>query len=320
MPESIFSAYQGGKNRVTSAILAVFRSISIELTETILSGLLSEDIKLVHFKNQVAEGGDGVPDALISARSNILIETKIWRGAMQHDRHKLQLENHVARISDDDAGYLLVLTPDHEEPQVISQIENEKIRWASFGDFDQIIASVLSDDEGFVSERDEFLLRNLSWLISEPSLDLLPRQDACIVAARRAWPQYKKTGFYHCPTSYNFRPVEYFGFYADQAIQPKLARVIQRYDAIVFSADFEDDDRRLCEYVRGQVENGRVSEGESRLVIKLSECESPETKTLNDNNPIPHNQRGRGRGFTRGKRYVALEKLLKAQTTEDLMD
>ncbi len=321
MPESIFSPYQGPENRVTSAILAVFRSISIELTETILSRLLgNSEFNLINFQNQAVQGGQGVPDAKITSNINVLIETKITRNAILQP----QLNQHLERINNDKNGYLLLLTPDNEQPQKVLELQSNKLRWASFGDFDQTIAEIIRDEDQFISERDDFMLRNLRWLFADPRLDLLPRREVCIVAARKAWPHYIETGFYRCQPNRSFRPVEYFGFYAEQAVQPKLAKVLKRYGPIFCSINFTNkEDCELQEYIRNEVRHNRIVEGEILQVFKLSRQESADTKTVNRGVPIPHKPRGAGDAFTMGQRYIRLEnfcQLPENPTTKNLVN
>ena len=321
MPASIFSPYQGPENRVTSAILAVLRSVSIELTEMILSRLLGDDeFSLIQFQNQAGQGGQGVPDAQISSNINVVIETKLNRNTVDI----CQIWRHLERIKYCNHGYLLILTPHDEPPQEINECQVSQLRWNSFGDFDQIIGEIISDADQFVSERDDFLLRNLRWLFADARLDLLPRRDVCIVAASKAWPHYCDTGFYRCQRKRSFRPVERFGFYAKKAVQPKLPKVLKRYGPIQFSRDFEyQEDEALKDYVRKEVKEGRVREGEILQFFKLSKESSEETKTVNAGQPICHHPRGAGDAFTQGQRYVRLERFCNLSgnaTTADLID
>lgn len=62
MPDSLFSTYRAGENRVTASILAVLRSLALHRTERLLGALMERsEFELVSFRNQPAKGGKGGP-------------------------------------------------------------------------------------------------------------------------------------------------------------------------------------------------------------------------------------------------------------------
>ena len=72
---NIFSTYFQGENRVTSSIMAVIRSLSLDLIERILGALLEQsELEFVRFENQPSKGGDGVPDAVIQSSFRLLVD------------------------------------------------------------------------------------------------------------------------------------------------------------------------------------------------------------------------------------------------------
>jgi hypothetical protein len=149
MDESIFSTYRQGENRVTASILAVLRSLVLPRIEHILGALLGEECTLVRFVNQAGgKGGRGVPDARITAKALILLETKTQRDALKGRDAREQLERHLERLGTEPDGRLLVLTPDHSEPTVIKEIGDKQKRlvWASFADLNDAINELLDKD------------------------------------------------------------------------------------------------------------------------------------------------------------------------------
>jgi len=137
MPESIFSTYRAGENRVTASILAVLRCLALSRIETLLGGLLQQsEFEFVRFKNQ-PKGDSSVPDAEVSSNCRILIEAKIARGAVDPE----QLVNHLRGLDQTHAAtqILLVLTPDAVKPSVLSQIKDERVVGASFASLDELI-------------------------------------------------------------------------------------------------------------------------------------------------------------------------------------
>ena len=89
---NIFSTYSQGENRVTSSIISVIRSLSLDRIERILGALLEQsELEFVRFENQPSKGGDAVPDAIIQSSFRLLIETKTERDGL--NRPQLYLTN-----------------------------------------------------------------------------------------------------------------------------------------------------------------------------------------------------------------------------------
>ena len=81
MGNNLFSTYKTGENRVTAAILAVVRSLSLGRIERILGALMEQSaFELVRFHNQPSRGAVGVPDAEIVGSCRLLVETKMEQG------------------------------------------------------------------------------------------------------------------------------------------------------------------------------------------------------------------------------------------------
>ncbi|HZL25999.1 MAG TPA: hypothetical protein VFC39_05670 [Acidobacteriaceae bacterium] len=112
MPSSLFSTYSAGENRVTASILAVLRSLALNRVERLLGALLEEsEFELIRFDNQVAEGGTGVPDAVIASSCRILIETKTSRNAVSVD----QLRRHLEKLQGTHESKRVLLVLRHRE-------------------------------------------------------------------------------------------------------------------------------------------------------------------------------------------------------------
>src|SRR5262245_50214231 len=142
MPDSIFSTYRTGENRVTASIVAVLRSLALHRTERLLGALMEQsEFELVTFEDQTAKGGRGVPDASITASCRLLIETKIERNAVRTD----QIRRHLERLNaaSEAVKRLLVLTPDDAAPAAAAEMVDARLAWASFADLDQAIDELL---------------------------------------------------------------------------------------------------------------------------------------------------------------------------------
>ena len=208
--KSIFSTYSTGENRVTASFLAVLRCLSLERMSRLLGSLLEEaKFEMIHFENQPSKGGTGVPDAIIQSSIRLLLETKIERNAVNLP----QLKRHLERLdkSTEETALLLVLTPDDDRPTILDKLNDARFAWASFATLDQAIDVMLDDKYQVVSEREEFLLRELQSMLADENL-LANAYDVAIVAARSAWPEYNEIHAYVCQPNRPFQQVTRVGF------------------------------------------------------------------------------------------------------------
>lgn len=316
MPTNLFSTYRGGENRVTSSILAVLQSLSMTRTERLLGALIEQaEFQLVRFQNQPSRGATGVPDAEIISSCRILVETKLVPKAVRAD----QLQRHLKRLdrSHETTQCLLVLTPDDNRPKELVQLSDPRLVWASFAALDQAISDLLNDETEVVSEREEFLLRELqAMLLAEELIGSF--KDTVVVAARRAWRDYLDYSAYVCQPERPFQKVDYIAFYAAGEIHPRVAKVRQVFDKVAFNAD--GNKGPLKDLIRLMLAADRRDEGADYKVFLLSPPEDPDTVKLAA--PVVNDLRsagGRTIAFTQSQRYVTLEALKRAQHTSDLL-
>lgn len=314
MQSSIFSTYSTGENRVTSSILAVLKYLSLQRTERLLGAIMEQsEFELVHFQNQPARGGEGIPDAIISSSSRILIETKIRRDAVKME----QLKRHVKRLDAREAmQFLLLLTPDESRPNVIDILADKRVVWASFASLDQAIEELLNDNREVVSEREAFLLRHIQIMLVEENL-IGSANDVVVIPARIAWSEYQDTHAYVCQAGRVFQPVKYLAFYSSGQIQPVVPRILEIYDSVEFRRGYHKE--RLGQIVNALIESRQREEGERYKVILLSPPDDPKTQRLAA--PIINDltsDSGRITAFTQNQRYVSLARLKTVQTTSEL--
>ena len=315
---NIFSTYSQGENRVTSTIIQVLRNLPINVVEQFL-GMFSElgTQSFILFKNQVG-GGDSrsVPDAEISAKFRLLFEAKIFPNRVD----LTQLTEHMKEAEKDDAE-LIYLTPDISKPELLSE---NGVNWKSFHDVYALIDELLKSSDLILSERDQFLLRNLQEFISESGL--LPVVDeVVIVAASTAWPVYQETGIYVCQAGRSFRKTHMIGFYANGQIQPKIARIILRETNFQFPNGKEtafamEVEPRLRNKIIMWLNGNEWAYGKTLQLFDLSEPDSEDTITLR--NCIVNdlqNTTGRRYAYTQGQRYAPLSRLEKSEYTSDLI-
>ena len=315
MQASIFSSYSRGENRVTSSILAVMRFLSLQHTARLLGAIMEDsEFELIHFENQPAKGGKGIPDASISSSCRILVETKIQRDTVDLEQLKRHLKRLDGKVS---VEQLLVLTPDDKKPQVIEELREPKVVWANFASLDQAIEELLSDNREVISEREEFLLRNLQVMLIEEGL-VGSINDVVVLPAQYAWREYLNSNAYVCQEGRVFQKVQYLAFYSSGQIQTIVPQIIDIHDSVEFKQGHHQG--RLGEVVDLMVKDGRREEGKRFKVILLSAPNDPETQHLDE--PIVNDLRsdsGRVTAFTQNQRYVSLASLKKAHKTSELV-
>jgi hypothetical protein len=322
----LFSTYRQGENRVTSSMLAVFERIDLSLLEELLTAATGESaLQLVSFVNQPPGRGASVPDARISARFSYWFEVKTGRDAVS----KSQLEEHLHNLSGDSQDErLFVVTPDPIEPAAVRELGNSRVVWFSFASLHDAIGHVLDAEVQVISERAEFLLRELQALLVDDGL--LDHDDVVVVAARVAYGEYLEHAAYVCQPGRSFRDgLSYLGFYAEGAIRQEVPRILHREDRVPFSQDevqrrrASDDplDQRVADVIDASVGNGSRQATEAYQVFLLSPVADDETLILE--RPIINTKRaasGRPWAWTLQQRYVSSSQLISptVTTTEDL--
>jgi hypothetical protein len=317
MPTNLFSTYSTSENRVTSSILAVLRSLSMDRCQRLLGALLEKpEFELVRFQDQPSAGGPGVPDALIRASCSVLIETKLVPNALGRQ----QLERHLERLRGmgESELDLLALTPDVDTPRVIHEIGDPLISWASFAALDQAVEELLTDPQEVISEREAFLLRELQAMLAREGL-VASAKDVLVVAASEAWPEYQAYSTYVCQPGRTFQSVGRMAFYTDGAIQPLVPIIREVHDRVPFERGLHDG--ALGAIVERLLEKTSRIEGADYKVMLLSGPDDPETGRLEAlvRNDL-RSSSGRTSAFTQGQRYVSWDRLQAASVTSELVE
>ncbi len=266
-------------------MLAVFERIDIGIVERLLSAATGESaLPFVSFANQIAVKDGSVPDAAISANFRYLFEVKTARNALERGQLEQHLEHLEGRFSQ---KRLFVLTPDPSEPSVIVELGDVPVTWLNFHGLDQAIDELLHDETELLGEQTRFLLHELRGLFSQEGL--ISQEDTVVVAARLAYPEYRRTASYVCQAGRAFREgVTFMGFYYDGAIQREIARIRARRDNVVFEeslaeelrASTEPVDNKLGALISSNLGTGGRVAGEPYQVFLLSPWNDPDTLVL----------------------------------------
>lgn len=321
----LFSTYRQGENRVTSSMLAVFERIDFSVLESLLTAATGEaSLQMVSFVNQPAGKGASVPDARISAHFAYWFEVKTARNALAVN----QLSEHLKNVEPGASGErLFAITPDAVEPAAVAELGDPRVVWFNFRALYDAIDASLADVSGLVSEQARFLLRELQALLIEDAL--VDNDDVVVVAARAAYPEYLEHHVYICQPNRAFRDgLTHLGFYTDGAIQPYVARIIERVDAVPFTTDevkrrrAAGNEDRIADVVDLQLTIGIRPDGTEYGVFILSPHDDPATVHLdapivNDTVAGPS---GRSWAWTLGQRYTSLMRLTRpgVSKTSDL--
>lgn len=315
MAINIFSTYSTGENRVTASILAVLQSLSLQRTQRLIGMLLQSDFELVRFENQPAKGGKGVPDASIVSSVRLLIETK----RVPNSVDLKQLQQHLKRFdgTSEIIKLLLVLTPDDQCPQAVHQLDDQRVVWSSFAALDQAINDLIGDDQEIVSEREEFLLRELQAMLLNEGL-VATANDVVVVAARDAWPEYNAYHAYICQADRPFRPVQRMAFYTQGQIFPLVPKIREIHHNVEMTPEKHKGELRAL-INRLLIETPRREKGQANKIMFLSAPNSPETVVLGG--PIKNDivaESGKTIAYTQSQRYTSLERLRAVMKTSEL--
>ncbi len=322
MPNTLFSTYRGGENRVTSSTMAVFERIDLALVQELLQSAsgIGAELRGVSFENQVV-GEGSVPDARISARFSWWFETKTSRGAYATDGHdRDQLRLHADHMKDDPGARLFVLTPDPIQPSWFDELDgvdnnvHDQVIWISFANLAEVVRTVLSEPTRLVSEQTRFLLTELVDLYEADGL--LTSDDTVVVAAKSAWGEYLTYAAYVCQPDRAFREgLTHFGFYHRGKIQAIVPRILSWTPNIIFDRETIERCRSLGEEAMATVisrvlEDGARSDGDAHGVMLLSPHDGTDTVQLTA--PIDNDTKtasGRSWAWTLGQRYTQLARL-----------
>lgn len=321
MPSSIFSRYRSGENRVTATFLAVLEELGTDSAEALLASGVDggdEGLELVRYRNQPSSAGEGTPDAQLAASFNLLFETKVVPNAVD----LAQLRRHLSAFEGDRSvtQRLYVLTPDAFEPDVVETIDDPRVRWMSFAGLYQAIDEFVAADERVLGDRELFLLRQFQQFLDDEGLVASP-ENVVVVPARAAYDDYLEFSAYVCQPARSFRNVEFIAFYRSKRIESKVARVLAVFNEVeytsanaeAFSASGDSDERDLGRLMTRMLGEGARNEGERYKVFLLSSPGDTGTVTLAE--PLVHPATS---AWVQGQRYVALDRLLDAETTADL--
>lgn len=327
MRSGIFSTYRQGENRVTASIVNVLRRLPMDVVEVFLSRLAFDEepaSPFFAFKNQSSNKKDAksVPDAELSAGFKLLLETKIAKGAAGID----QIKRHKEALGGAGHQCVVLLTPDSEDPTKGWENEaRDNVIWRDFHYLSQVIDGLFKDADHILSERDQFLLKELQAMFRDEGL--LPDRDrVVVVAANLAYGRYKNQKgqnirAYLCQPNRKLR-ADYLAFYADGEIKPEVTEIRRELEEFDLNAFLEGRlQMKLTEEQEAAIRNCydlsedlKKREAGAKLLLKavfLSApgAAGPEPLNRSITNDLRNPETQRRYAYTQGQRYTSLNRL-----------
>lgn len=300
---SIFGNYKQVENRVTAALLQIFKAGGTEFIGNVISQIdeiefPSSEITIVTQEKEKNNVYDGLLECNFSFR--VLVESKIDTNKINNRQLNGLIKN--AKSPND---YILYITPDNNKPKELLN-DFKQIYWVNWKQINEILKGLCSDEEllsFLILEFEKYLdFLNLLDVIS-------PEQRVQIAAGSFGEPIALKYGFYACQNHRTIKKSKYLAFYNNRGIH-SLFEIIQNpiNDCNLLTLD----DKNIKQYISEYEPNYRNSD--KRLFFKL--------KLIKRDLSIKHNginSKGKKTAYTMGVfRYTTIEKLYNAKTTEDL--
>ena len=294
--KSIFGEYKSPEDRVTAALLQIFKIGGPEMMGHVFDDF---DINLeAEINTQVKKsGGKSRPDGELKASYHLYIESKVrpWTDGYAHN--VAQLSNHQQLLIGNNAKLLYITVEDKCPAEIV---QSDKLYWMNWK---SIIQKLKDFDPMFNKDVIRFLADQFELLVDNVVLskydDTTDDNRVVIVGGRFAEDIAIKYRFYSCQAGRKFRKARYIAFYFNKRIQH------------VFEIMGDPIQVKTLERVADQICGGYVLtdvDKQPHTFIKLGDeiALDHEVKHIY---PNPYVQR---------QRYTSLERLQKAMTTDEL--
>ena len=291
--KSIFGEYKNPEDRVTAALLQIFKIGGPELISYVFEDI---DIDLEAEVNTQVGKKRSRPDGELKANYHLFIESKIQPWTVGKEHNIEQFRNHQALLSD---GYtkLLYITIEDTCPTEIQP--TPQIFWTNW----KTIVSKLTKYEpvfnkdviGFLVDQFALLIENVVTSKYDGTTD---DNRVAIVGGRFAEEIALNYRFYACQPNRSFRPSKYLAFYFDK----RIAHVFEIQEDPIHVNSLQDVIGKLGGYQLGQLDEG------PRTFIKLGNEVQIEKEVQHDSSTP----------FVRRQRYTTIDRIKAAHSTDDL--
>lgn len=298
---SIFGHYTQIENRVTAALLQIFKIGGTDFIGKVISEFdeiefPSSEINIITQEKEANNVYDGLLECDFSFR--VLVESKIYSGKI----NTKQL-NGLIKNAQNPNDYILFITPDGKKPDILNC--SDKIYWTNWKGINNILKELNSNIEPLnflINEFEKYLdFLNLLEFVS-------PNERVQIAAGSWGEPIALKYGFYACQNHRTVKESKYLAFYNNKGIHT----IFEITNGPINDCNlFKIENENVQKYLN---ENEPNYNGEKRQYYEL--------KLLNKDLNIKHNgtnKTGKRTAYTMGVfRYSAIDKILNAVTTNEL--
>jgi hypothetical protein len=147
-----------------------------------------------------------------------------------------------------------------------------------------------------------------------------------VVPAKLAWELYGEVNAYVCQPGRYFRQVSHVGFYLEGAIQPEVAKVLDRQDDVPWTSSEvgrlmgtrDPRDRRLADIIKQSRARGWVEDRYQVFFLTAPDASGRADGHVTLERAISNTRTGRGSAWVQRQRYVTVAALLAARNTSDL--
>ena len=294
--KSIFGEYKNEEDRVTAALLQIFRIGGPELMSYVFEDLnISLD---AHINTQVKkQGAKSRPDGELEANYHLYIESKIKPWGVNKEHNVDQLNEHLKLLGPSGTA-IIYITVDKEKPVEIP--DREDVYWMTWTEITRKLKnyspSFNKDAIGFLVEQFKLLVDNAVFSKVDDTRD---DNRVLIVGGRFAEGTALKYSFYSCQAKRKFRTSKYIAFYFNKRISH------------VFEIEVSPVQVKSLEEVKTMISGDYVFTDEDKkphTFVKLGKEISI--------SPIIHEYPN---PFVQRQRYTTIEKLRTAKNTDDLL-
>lgn len=292
--KSIFGEYKQPEDRVTAALLHIFRIGGPDLISNVFEDI---DIDLDAHVNTQTRKAKSRPDGELIANYHLLIESKVkpWVSALDHNVK--QFANHQSLLADGSTK-LLYITIEDSCPSEIK--ETDQIYWMNWKTIVNKLNSYQppfnKDVIGYLVSQFRLLIENVVDSKYDGTTD---DNRVAIVGGRFAEEIALNYKFYACQAKRKFRPSKYLAFYFNK----RIAHVFEIQEGPIQVKSLADVVDKLGGYTLTPKDAK-----ESRTFIKLGD-EVSITHEIEHNSSVP---------YVRKQRYTTIDAIKTAQCTDEL--
>lgn len=293
--KSIFGEYKHPEDRVTAALLHIFRIGGPDLMSFVFDDF---DIDLDAEVNTQVKKKKSRPDGELKANYHLFIESKVkpWTESLEHNVE--QFKNHQELLKD---GFtkLLYITIEDTCPEEIKQTRHPQIYWMNWKmilkKLREYNPSFNKDVIGFLVDQFDLLIDNV--VVSKNDGTTNDNRVA-IVGGRFAEEIAMQYGFYACQAGRKFRPSRYLAFYFNK----RISHVFEIQEGPIQVKSLKE--------VAGKMGGYQFLPGDDNphTFMKLGK-EVTIAHEIEHDSSVP---------YVRRQRYTTIEKIKKARITDDL--